>query len=174
MNQPYIVVFAGAPGSSKSIVSHYLSMEFSLPILNRDTIRSEVKEEMLVSDINEPHALVEFEQRFTDRWEEALAMGESFILDGSIDRSWPRTKKELLASGFGWFMVDMELSREFFMELFTATKRPKAIEQLDMYLEQHEAFMKHYRTDINLEINDEAFPRRLELAAEGLATFLAR
>lgn len=116
MKQPYIVVFAGAPGSSKSIVSHYLSMEFSLPILNRDTIRSEVKEELLVSNINEPHALVEFEQRFTDRWEEALALGESFILDGSIDRSWPRTKPELQLAGFRWFMIDMELSRDFFYD----------------------------------------------------------
>jgi predicted kinase len=174
MKQPYIVVFAGAPGSSKSIVSHYVSMEFSLPILNRDTIRSEVKEELLVSNINEPHALVEFEQRFTDRWEEALALGESFILDGSVDRSWPYTKQELQAAGFCWFMIDMELSREFFTELFTATKRPKSIGQLDMYLGQHEAFMSKYRADVNIEINDAAFPRRCELAAEGLASFLAR
>jgi predicted kinase len=148
-------------------------MEFGLPILNRDTIRSEVKEELLVSNINEPQALVEFEQRFTDRWEEALAMGESFILDGSVDRSWPRTKAELLIAGFQWFMIDMELSREFFMELFTATKRPKAIDQLDMYLEQHEAFMDRYRSDIHIEINDASFPQRLELAADGLAVFLA-
>lgn len=174
MNCPYIVVFAGAPGSSKSIVSHYLSMEFGLPILNRDTIRNEVKEELLVSNINEPHALAEFEQRFTERWEEALAVGESFILDGSVDRSWPHTKRELIAAGFEWFMIDMELSREFFVRLFTATKRQKGLDQLDGYLEQHEAFLEKYRQDIHLEITDETFNDRLEIAADGLTAFLVK
>lgn len=59
------------------------------------------------------------------------------------------------------------------MTLFAATKRPKAIEQLDMYLEQHEAFMRKYRADINVEINDAAFPQRLERAAAALDAFLA-
>jgi predicted kinase len=174
MKCPYAVVFAGAPGSSKSIVAHHLSVEFNLPILNRDIIRSEVKEEFLVSNINEPKALKEFEKRFNERWHEILARKQNVILDGSVDRSWSRTKQKLEAAGYAWFMIDMELSKKFFVELFTATKRPKAIDQLDMYLEQHENFLKKYDNDISVKVTDKTFKNRLSVTETGLRDFLSR
>jgi hypothetical protein len=170
---PYVVVFAGAQGSSKSIVAHYLSMRFDLPILDRDTIRSEVKEEFLVSNINEPHALEEFEKRFEERWRQALASRQDFILDGSVDRSWPDTKKELQAAGYKWFMVDMELSRSFFVKLFSATDRKDVIAELDRYLSDHKKFMQKYSGDVTVKVTDDTFNQRVHVATNGLREFLA-
>lgn len=39
----FCVTFAGAVGSSKTPVTHYLSCAFCLPILSNDAIRTEVK-----------------------------------------------------------------------------------------------------------------------------------
>jgi dephospho-CoA kinase len=44
MAQSFVIVFAGVPGSSKSIVAYYLSETYSLPIFSTDNIRFEVKE----------------------------------------------------------------------------------------------------------------------------------
>lgn len=173
MKQPYAVVFAGAPGSSKSIVAHWISVEFNLPIINRDIIRSEVKEDLLAASINEPPAKKEFEKRLASRWNSILADQKSIILDGSVDRSWAKTRNGLEAAGYRWFMIDMELSREFFVKLFTATNRPKAIKQLDGYLEDHRKFMDKYGSEVDIRIDDSTFPERLEIASKGLRDFLA-
>ena len=174
MKRPFIVTFAGAPGSSKSIVAQHLSMRFDLPVLSRDTIRSEVKEDLLTESINDPMALAEFERRYADRFNAALSAGKPFILDGSVDRSWGETKPKLEAAGYEWFIIDMELSRQFFTQLFGATRRPKSIEQLDAYLPQHDAFMERYGDEVNLRIDDDGFGRRLELAATALEEFLTK
>jgi predicted kinase len=172
MKQPFAVVFAGAPGSSKSIVAHHLSIEFNLPIINRDIIRSEVKEDLLVDSINQPQAKKEFEKRFEERWQAILNAQKPIILDGSIDRSWEKLKVQLETAGYRWLIIDMELPRKFFVKLFIATKRPKAIEQLDGYLEDHRKFMKRYGSEVDIKIDDNLFPRRLEVTTSALKEFL--
>jgi predicted kinase len=172
MKRPYAVVFAGAPGSSKSIVAHHLSMQFNLPIINRDIIRSEVKEDLLATSINEPRAKQEFEKRFNQRWQQILSAKQSIILDASVDRSWPETKAQLQAAGYSWFMIDMELSRDFFIKLFAATKRRKGIEQLDGYLEDHRKFMDNFGDEVDILIDDNTFKDRLRVSEEALRKFL--
>lgn len=174
MGRLFAVVFAGVPGSSKSIVANYLSITFGLPIFNTDNIRYEVKEDLRVDDINIPKALDEYHKREEVRRTELLKSGKSFIFDGSVDRCWPELKKQLEEFGYRWFMVDMELSETFLRQLFGATSRKRfAAEELDTYLKQHEAFMQKYRDDISLQITDETFQNRLELAATDLRAFLS-
>ncbi|MCC6563838.1 hypothetical protein IT087_03015, partial [Candidatus Uhrbacteria bacterium] len=43
--KPYCISFAGAIGSSKTPIAHYLSLKLGLPIHNNDVVRTEVKEE---------------------------------------------------------------------------------------------------------------------------------
>jgi hypothetical protein len=172
MRQPYAVVFAGVPGSSKTIVANYLSVKFNLPVFNNDQLRFEVREDLMVDDINIPRALAEFEKRYKQRHLELLATGNSMILDGSVDRRWAEHKKQLQDAGYVWYMIDMCLSEEFLTKLFTATGRANFLTRLPGYLEQHEQFMQKYSNDVRLRITDDEFPDRLELSAEGLQAFL--
>ncbi len=95
-----------------------------------------------------------------------------FILDGSMDRTWSEIKRELAAAEYGKFIIDMELSRAFLENLYGKTNRPNSIKQLDHYLPQHETFMQTYAQDVDVQITDETFTRRTEVAAAALSGFL--
>jgi len=172
MSKSFAVVFAGVPGSSKTIISNYLSVKFGLPVFNNDQIRFEVKEDMMADNINRPDVLAEYERRYKERFEELLSTGHPMLLDGSIDRRWPQTKEQLKKFGYEWFLIDMELSKKFLDQFFVSTGRPKFLDQLPRYLEDHAKFMKDYSDDVNIQITDELFPKRLEIAASGLRTFI--
>jgi len=172
MTKSYVVVFAGVPGSSKTIIANYLSVKFNLPVFNNDQLRFEVKEDMMAANINAPEVLAEFEKRYKERFEEFLTTGHPMLLDGSIDRRWKETKKQLGAAGYVWYMIDMEMTEPFLKDFFIATGRPKFLDQLPRYLEDHRQFMKQYSSDVSLQITDETFPDRLRLAADGLQAFL--
>jgi dephospho-CoA kinase len=160
MPKPYIIAFAGVPGSSKSIIAYYLSETFLLPIFSTDNIRFEVKEDLLVSNINEAGALKEFERRRAKRFQSLLKRKQSLILDGSVDRRWREIKQQLIAAGYRWCLIDMELSRDFMINLYSKTNRMWAIEELDTYLAEHNNFMGEYSSDITVEIKDQLFKER--------------
>jgi|GEM_PF-369619 len=184
MTKPYAVVFAGIPGSSKTIIAHYLSTKFSLPIFSNDVLRYEVKEDMLASElvlpedlikkgINVPEVLAEFEKRLTARMNEILSTRKPLIIDGSVDRRWPARKEQLLKNGYDWFLISLELSKPFLENLFKSTGREFFIPQLDGYLSQHESFINKYGDEVNLFIRDQDFSNRLKLAASGLQNYVA-
>jgi predicted kinase len=172
MSKPYVITFAGVPGSSKSIIAHYLSINFSLPIFSTDNIRYEVKEDLLVSDINEPKASKEYNYRQNKRFQDILELKKNFILDGSVDRRWQEVKNQLNAAGYNWCLIDMELSRDFMINLYTKTNRPRAIEELDAYLVQHANFMKKYSSDVKLKITDQLFKDRNSIAEKTVRKFI--
>ncbi|HET7320091.1 MAG TPA: hypothetical protein VFI84_00720 [Candidatus Saccharimonadales bacterium] len=172
MSKPYAVVFAGVPGSSKSIVAHELSCQFGLPIYSTDNVRFEVREDLRADTINRPDALREFNKRNSDRWKGFLALQRPIIRDGSVDRTWPDVKSELLAAGYDWFMIDMELSQEFIEKLYKDTGRPVAVQQLPMYLAQHNSFMADYEQDVDVFITDDNFHNRRAVAVAGLQRYL--
>lgn len=172
MSKPYAVVFAGVPGSSKSIVAHYLSETFGLPIFSNDNLRYEVREDLKTDNINQPRVLAEYEKRLKQRRQALLATKRPVILDGSVDRRWAETKQQLQTAGYDRFLINMELSKKFITELFSHTARPKSIKQLPAYLQQHRDFVKQFKDDISLQITDETFPDRLQIAADGLQKFI--
>src|SRR5258708_2412315 len=100
--KPYVVTFAGIPGTSKSIIAQHLSCTFDLPIFATDVIRYEVKEDLQVSDINLPEALSLYEKRRDNRFTKLLNDKKCFIFDGSQDRNWPHTKLQLEQADFGY------------------------------------------------------------------------
>ncbi|HUC90103.1 MAG TPA: hypothetical protein VMR45_04845 [Patescibacteria group bacterium] len=172
MSKPYCVTFAGVPGSSKSIVAHYLSERFNLPIFSNDNIRFEVREDLLVDNICAPAALQEFEHRSTDRQEWILAQGMPFIRDASVDRSWKRLHEQLERAGYRWFIISMELSEPFLTRLYSMTGRRAALDSLPAYLRQHEDFVAKYGDQVKLRITDETFGDRTQLAEKALCAFL--
>lgn len=174
MEKPYAVVFAGVPGTSKTPISHHLSCEFGLPILSADQIRYEVREDLRLDDINRPGGVKEFEKRLGSRFKKILDSKTSVIIDGSIDRRWPERKPKLVDAGYDWYMISMEMSKSFLLKLYADTGRSWwADEYLDLYLTQHEEFLTKFQRDVDLEISDDNFADRLEVAAKGLTKFLA-
>jgi hypothetical protein len=172
MSKPYAITFAGVPGSSKSIIAYFLSIVFSLPIFSTDNIRNEVKEDLLVSDINKPGALKEFKYRQAKRFQEVLKLKKSFIRDGSVDRHWQEIKEQLDTAGYAWCLIDMELSRDFIINLYSKTNRVRAIEELDAYLAQHTKFIEKYSSDITVKITDQLFKERNSVAEVTVRKFL--
>ena len=183
MEKPYAVVFAGVPGTSKSITAQALSCEFQLPILSSDMVRFEVKEDLRVqhlniredlqfANLNQNGALTEYERRIKERRLEVLARGMPIILDSSVDRTWAEVKGQLQDHEYDWFMVDMELTRKFLEDLYRGTGREAYIDQLDAYCGDHQSFLDTYSADISLEITDTTFLDRRKVAVEGLARFL--
>jgi hypothetical protein len=172
MAQSFVIVFAGVPGSSKSIVAYYLSETYSLPIFSTDNIRFEVKEDFLVGSINEPRALKEFERRQAKRFSNLITQQKDFIRDGSVDRHWDDIKKQLKSANYKWCLIDMELSRDFLLTLYHETGRLQAIKELDGYLKQHESFMEAYESDVYIKITDATFKDRNKVAKEALSKFL--
>lgn len=173
MTTPFAVVFAGIPGTSKTVISHYLSGKFGLPIFNNDQLRYEVKEDLLVDNINEPHALAEFEKRLTQRVDELLTTKRPIILDGSVDRRWLERKAQLDKFSYGHFLINMELSPQFLENLWKKTGRAELIPKyLYPYLPAHQDFINRYGDEIDVEINDGNFLRRNQVAAEALERFI--
>jgi hypothetical protein len=170
--KPYGVVFAGVQGTSKTIIAQHLSYTFNLPIFRTDTVRHEVKEDMLVDSINIPEALAEYERRYDARHGEILKRGKPMIFDNSVDRRWGTIKPKLQTAGFTWYLISLDLSRQFIETLYAKTGRAKAIEKLDRYFQQHEEFVAKYSGDINLKITDDMFLGRLEYAVKGLKQFI--
>lgn len=172
IHRPYCVTFAGVPGSSKSIVAHYLSERFSLPIFSTDNLRYEVREDMLADDIHAPGVLAEFQRRREDRQDWIIKHKASYIMDGSVDRTWAKFRQQLTAAGYCWYIIDMELSAPFLENLYTRTGRAWAVDELPIYLGQHKTFLAEFSDDIGLRITDETFKDRTAIAEAGLRAFL--
>ena len=172
MNKPFCVTFAGMQGTSKSIVSHYLSERFGLALFSNDNVRFEVKEDMRVDNINIPEALAEFQRRHDARLHWLTDNKRNFILDGSVDRSWGKLKERLESAGYRWLLIDMELSVNFVKDLYAKTNRSDAIQEMPRYARDHEAFMAEFAGDISLQITDDTFLSRKELAEEALRSFI--
>ena len=73
MKDKTLITFAGAVGSSKTPIAHFLSLRFGLPIFNNDAIRTEVLEDLGVFDEEE------YKRRRDTRLKELAEKNVSFI-----------------------------------------------------------------------------------------------
>jgi len=162
----YCVLFAGPVGSSKSPIAHFMSCKFNLPILSNDVIRTEVAEDLL--DYNHE----EYKKRRDTRLKEILERGESFIYDASIDRSWKELKELLLEHDFQWFVISMDLSKEFLVKLCELKGYNETLKRIDDLLKDHKNFLSHYRSETHINIDDQNFPKRLELVTNQFSKWL--
>ena len=168
MKHKFVVTFAGVPGSSKSIVDKQLTLNCGLPIVNKDQLRHEVKENLMLSNINNPKALSRFEELSKTVHNQVFSTGISIILDRSVDRKWGILKQDLIKYGYEWFLISFDYSSEFMSKLYIATNRQWAVAQLDAYDKQHQDFLKNYSRDVNLHLEDADFTNRVKICVNAV------
>ncbi|HUD07790.1 MAG TPA: hypothetical protein VMQ52_01810 [Candidatus Saccharimonadales bacterium] len=159
------IAFAGVVGSSKTPIANYLSTSLGLPVFNNDDIRKEVTEDMGHFDVEE------YNSRQEQRCKAVLASGQSFIYDGSVDRKWPKFKGWLDQENYRCFIISLNLSHKFLIELYEAKKYTEG-HRLPELIEQHNDFVRQYGDAIGLHIDDTHFANRLNIAKEHVSHWL--
>lgn len=162
----YCVTFAGPVGASKTPIAYYLSVNFGLPVFNNDAIRTEVVEDIRQLDQQE------YERRRDERLEVLLTGGKAFIYDASVDRQWERLKEKFGNKGYRWFLVSMDMTKDFLHDLYELKGYEQAVRTMDRFLEDHKLFLQQYEEDVNLHIDERNFANRLEEARMGLEFWL--
>ena len=158
------LTFAGPVGSSKTPIAYFLSYKFGLPILNNDAIRTEVAEDLII------FSQAEYEKRRDERLISILATGHNFIYDASVDRRWKSIKEKLVEFGYGWFIISIDLSKEFLIKVHEAKGyREEGVDQL---IEEHNKFLKEHGEDVNLHVSDRDFSDRLALSTGKFESYL--
>jgi len=167
MKTKYFITFAGVPGSSKSPIAQYLSENLGLPIFNNDTLRTEVKEDLLEFD------QAEFEKRRFDRASAMLGSGKPFIYDASVDRAWGTRSEWLTGQGHEIFIISMDLSEELLKKIYKAKEYVHFANNFDHWQQEHDAFLEKYGDVVNLHITDTEFPSRLQIALDAVRAWLS-
>ncbi|HUT22184.1 MAG TPA: hypothetical protein VMX18_02105 [Candidatus Bipolaricaulota bacterium] len=162
----FCISFAGAVGSSKTPISNYLSIKLNLPVYNNDAVRSEVTEDLGHFDSKE-HI-----KRRDARLKEIVKSGISFICDASIDREWKNYKKLLTDNGYRWFIISLDLSKDFLSKLYEAKGYDESFTRLGQLIDDHEAFLNEYSADVNLRVSDEKFPKRMNMCYDKINEWL--
>ncbi len=167
-NKKFIITFAGAIGSSKTPISHYLSIKLNLPIFNNDAIRSEVKEDMGFLDEEE------YIRRRDIRLKEILNSGIPFIYDASIDRAWKDKKEYIIQAQYEPYIISLDLSKELLIKLYKAKSYNDSLLVIDTFIQDHNYFLGKYEDDINLHITDKDFKDRLNIVYSNVKKYLKR
>lgn len=165
---PFCITFSGCVWSWKSPIASYISINLSLPILNADSIRSEVSEDFFKFDVEE------FNKRFDRRLNEILESWKSFIYDASMDRYWPVIKKKLESHWYRVFIICLSLSKDFLQKLHDATSYEISDKWLDKLVEQNKKFIENYEKDINLIIDDNSYINRIPVAYESVLKWITK
>lgn len=157
-DKPLCIIFAGAIGSSKTPIANYLSYKLNLPVFNNDAVRNEV-----IEDLGSLDAKV-YEGRRDERVKEILKNKTSFIYDASIDRVWKELKQWLQKSNYKWFIISLDLSKNFLIELYKNKGYGESLTRIDNLILEHQQFVNENTEEINLSINDNNFKKRLGLS----------
>jgi len=168
MNKKILITFAGAIGSSKTPIANYLSYKLNLPILNNDAMRTEVLEDLGKFDEEE------YLKRRDERIREVLENCPKIIYDASIDREWKNWEKKIAEVGYKTFIISLDLSKDFLIELYKIKGYHESAQRIDQFFSNHEEFLKNYGHFVNLQITDENFKNRLELAYQAVSEWLKK
>jgi hypothetical protein len=175
MGKPFIITFAGPPGTSKTPLAFYLSHTFQLPIIQMDAIRLEVREDLLIDDPNDPRVRAEFLKRAYERYQPLLQEKVCFIDDSSADRSWKQKPDDqyfqLAEHGYDYFIISMDLSQAFIDKLHAANHSLSKNDSAYFY-NNHQDFLKLYRSDVGTHITDDTFTDRMALCKKAVGDFL--
>ena len=160
---PFCITFSGCVWSGKSPIASYISINLSLPVLNADSIRSEVAEDFFKFDVET------FNKRFDDRFNEILESWKSFIYDASMDRYWPVIKKKLESHWYKIYIICLSLSKDFLKKIHAATAYDISEKRLEKLVEQNKNFIQNYSNDINLIIDDDNYIDRISITYNAVA-----
>ncbi|MFH0927984.1 MAG: hypothetical protein V1821_00755 [bacterium] len=166
MKPKFLILFAGAVGSSKTPIAHHLSYHLKLPIFSNDAIRTEVIEDIGRFDERE------YLKRRDARLYELLGSGASFIYDASIDREWENRRSQVAELGYEVFIISLDLSRAALERLYRAKGYQESAKRLDELMNDHGNFIASHQKDIALHLNDQNFGNRLTLSLDGVYKWL--
>lgn len=162
---PFVILFTGPAGSSKTPIAHALSTAYCLPILDNDVIRTEVQEDLGILD-----QLV-YETRRNERIQHLIDRNVSWIYGASIDRTWDKFKH--MIGKYRYAIISINLSLPFLEELYDA-KGYKEKTLMRQSHQDHEQFLEHFRDDVLIHIEDHTFPNRLSLATTAVGQWIAQ
>jgi hypothetical protein len=152
------IVFAGVIGCSKTPTVNYLSHNLNLPILNNDSIRTEVVEDL--KKFNQK----EYLKRRDKRLEEVFKKGISFIYDASVDREYKLFEKVIKKSDYQYKIISFDLSEKFLRNLYKIKKYHESAKRLKGFINDHDNFLKNSNLKISVHITDKNFKNRLKIA----------
>lgn len=162
----YLILFAGAVGSSKTPIATYLSWNLGLPIWNTDAIRSEVIEDLGELDPERHQHLRD------ERLQAALLNDHSLIADVSIDRIWKDYSSSPILDDYTTFIISLDLSRELLERLYIAKGYTESLKRIDALVQDHTDFLDQFSSQVDLAITDETFPNRLDLCLDAVQTWM--
>lgn len=162
------ILFAGAIGSSKSPIAAFLSGELGLPVFSNDSIRTEISEDFSGSgEISNGERGAAYIIKRDERLLKIIESGKSFILDASIDRRWELIKLGLEAEGYRWFIISLDLGKEFLTKLYK--QKDYAIDDsLNTTIKDHDLFKRKHAKEIGLHISNKNFKNRMKLSLEAI------
>jgi hypothetical protein len=160
------VTFAGAAGSSKTPIANYLSGRLNLPVFNNDSLRTEVTEDLGV--FNED----EYLKRRDECVRFILKSGFSFIYDASVDRQWKILRQWLEENNYDWFIIGLDLSRDFLVNLYKIKNYDATLFNLDRFIIDHQKFLNEHDQEVGVHISDDQFNNRLNIALEAVRNFI--
>jgi hypothetical protein len=166
MSKRICITFAGAIGSSKTPIANYLSVKLNLPVFNNDAVRTEVTEDLGKFDS------VEHIKRRNKRLKEITKSGISFICDLSVDREWKMLKKLLVKNKYRWYIISLDLSKQFLVKLYKVKGYNNSLNVLDKFWNDHDNFIKNNGNEIGLHISDVDFKNRCETSFKKVRKYL--
>ncbi|MDO8507643.1 MAG: hypothetical protein Q7S53_03670 [bacterium] len=168
MKKPICILTAGPPGASKTPVAYYLSWNLGLGMFSTDAIRLEVLEDILENDLENE----QINQRIDERLEKLINSKRSFIYDASIDRKWPKIKKQLEDNGYRYFIISFDLNPELLEKMAKAKRYGSGQELVDRWYNDHQNFLEEYGQEVALSIKNNNFSNRLDISLKAVEKFL--
>jgi hypothetical protein len=168
MENKFLITFAGAVGSSKTPIAHYLSWKLNLPIFSNDAIRTEVTEDLGLSNDTE------YIKRRDNRLKEMAKSGLSFIYDASVDREWVNLKPEIENYDYRVFIISLDLSEELLMSLYKVKGYHETLAKIENFIFDHGNFLKQYSDAVGLHLSDNEFGDRLEISYQKVKNWISQ
>lgn len=116
----------------------------------------------------------EYTKRKDARLNELITSRQSFIYDASIDRSYEKVANSLKQNEYQYFIISFDQSKEQLLKMGRAKNYNRYDELLEIWYADHQKFLGKYRDEVDLVIDDNNFPKRLELSLKDTKRFLER
>jgi len=146
------------------MIASYLSQNLNIAVLNNDVLRDQVRESIGSFDESAYEKLRE--QKLQSLMDKKLP----FIYDASIDRRWSELKAKLVANDYGYFVISLDYTKPLIEKLLIA--RGSDTSTLDKYTSDHDNFLKHYGSEVNLTLSDKDFDNSLEIGLDAIQDWL--
>ena len=137
-----------------------------MPVFNNDAIRFEIIEDL--GKFNNTEHI----KRRDIMIKEIIKNGVSFICDTSVDRKWKKFKELLDSSGYHYFIISLDLSKNLLAKLYKIKGYFESLKQIDELFNDHKMFLNEYSNDVNISISDDDFKNRCQISYKKTAEWI--